>query len=58
MAAPKAITFDCYGTIIDWDKGVQKQFQKILDKYSITGISPVQLQVTWEGHHTRRIQAL
>lgn len=49
MAAPKAITFDCYGTIIDWDKGVQQQFKKILDKYNITGVSPVQLQVTWEG---------
>ncbi|MEE9186606.1 MAG: haloacid dehalogenase type II [Bacteroidota bacterium] len=30
MLRPKAITFDCYGTLIDWETGIKGVLQKIL----------------------------
>jgi len=27
---PKAITFDCYGTLIDWEAGIKRVFGEIL----------------------------
>ena len=36
---PKAISFDIYGTIIDWDGGTVDWYNKIFEKYKITGVS-------------------
>ncbi len=30
---PKFITFDCYGTLIQWDQGLQKAVKEILARY-------------------------
>ena len=30
IALPKAITFDCYGTLIDWESGIQQFFAERL----------------------------
>jgi len=30
MSSPTAITFDCYGTLIDWEKGIKRSSQRIL----------------------------
>ena len=30
MAAPEVITFDCYGTLIDWENGIRNAFHKAI----------------------------
>ena len=32
----KAITFDCYGTVIDWEFGITQSLQPILKKHNVT----------------------
>ncbi len=32
MAHPGVITFDCYGTLIDWETGIRNAFRKALEK--------------------------
>ena len=27
--APRSATFDCYGTLIDWNLGIRTQFERI-----------------------------
>ena len=44
MALPKDVkfvTFDCYGTLIDWESGVYDAFQKEADRdgFTIDGTS-------------------
>lgn len=50
MKAPKAITFDCFGTLIDWEGEVQHFFNSTLQKYGInlTYDECVALQRRWE----------
>lgn len=43
MAAPKAISFDCYGTIIDWEGEIEKYFKKFLESKGIDTINPKEL---------------
>ncbi len=31
ITLPKAITFDCYGTLIDWERGIQRFFAESMD---------------------------
>lgn len=45
---PKAITFDVYGTLIDWEGEIRDFFAKFLDKKGITNITPYQAQQQWE----------
>ena len=45
---PKAISFDIYGTIIDWDGGTIEWYQNFLDKYNITHVSAVEIESAWE----------
>ncbi|QQK79581.1 HAD-IA family hydrolase [Salicibibacter cibi] len=56
MAIPKAITFDCYGTIIDWDRAVQHYFKNILSQYDINEADVVALQKHWESIQFTYIQ--
>lgn len=49
MMIPKAITFDCYGTLIDWEKGVQNFFGDILSRHGISNVDVVALQRHWEN---------
>jgi len=30
-AAVRALTFDCYGTLIDWDAGIRAYLRRLLD---------------------------
>jgi 2-haloacid dehalogenase len=48
ITLPKAITFDCYGTLIDWERGIQQFFAKLLATHNIEGIDPRALQHKWE----------
>lgn len=42
----KIITFDCYGTLIDWDKGIEQFFRDIFPKREIVELEL--LQKKWE----------
>jgi 2-haloacid dehalogenase len=48
LALPKAITFDCYGTLIDWESAIQQFFAKSLDSKGYSGVDPLTLQAEWE----------
>lgn len=48
----KYITFDCYGTLIDWEGGIRKAVKKLADKYgfniNLEGISDKYIKVELE----------
>ena len=48
VALPKAITFDCYGTLIDWESAIQQFFAQRLAAHNIEGIDTRALQRQWE----------
>jgi 2-haloalkanoic acid dehalogenase type II len=48
ITLPKAITFDCYGTLIDWESGIQQFFADRLAAHNIEGMDPRELQHKWE----------
>jgi len=56
ITLPKAITFDCYGTLIDWEKGIQEFFAESLDMKGLGYVSPRTLQEDWEEIQFRYIQ--
>ena len=56
ITLPKAITFDCYGTLIDWEKGIQQFFAESLDMKGLGYVSPRTLQEEWEEIQFRYIQ--
>lgn len=56
MAAPKAITFDCYGTLIDWESEIQKFFKDILKRNGVENADVVALQRHWENVQFEYIQ--
>jgi 2-haloacid dehalogenase len=45
---PKAITFDCYGTLIDWESEIQQFFTRSLASKGVTSLDPLALQAEWE----------
>ena len=48
ITLPKAITFDCYGTLIDWESAVQQFFAQRLAAHDIEGVDARALQHRWE----------
>ncbi|HLX57950.1 MAG TPA: haloacid dehalogenase type II [Ktedonobacteraceae bacterium] len=48
ITLPKAITFDCYGTLIDWEGAVQQFFAGRLAAHNIENIDARELQRRWE----------
>ncbi|WP_269410334.1 HAD family hydrolase [Lentibacillus daqui] len=49
MTWPKAITFDCYGTLIDWEGEIQMIFKEILERNGVKNVDVVALQRHWEN---------
>ena len=45
---PKAISFDIYGTIIDWEGGTIEWYQRFMDKHTITHVSAAEIESAWE----------
>lgn len=45
---PKAITFDCYGTLIDWEGEIQRFFSERLAQKHVENVDTRQLQRRWE----------
>ncbi|OLQ51221.1 haloacid dehalogenase, type II [Bacillus licheniformis] len=56
MAAPKAVTFDNFGTIIDWEGEIQKFFKKVLERNGIFDADVKKLQRHWENRQFDYIQ--
>src|SRR5438874_2728506 len=48
LTLPKAITFDCYGTLIDWESAIQQFFAESLDSKGFGNVDPLTLQAEWE----------
>ena len=48
ITLPKAITFDCYGTLIDWESAVQQFFAQRLAAHDIEDLDARALQHRWE----------
>ena len=48
ITVPKAITFDCYGTLIDWEGEIQRFFKQRLAAKSVEGVDTRALQRYWE----------
>jgi 2-haloalkanoic acid dehalogenase type II len=53
---PKAITFDCYGTLIDWEREIQRFFAQRLASKQIEGVDVQALQRHWEATQFQYIQ--
>ncbi len=53
---PKAITFDCYGTLVDWEAEIQRFFAESLDSKGYGNVDPQTLQEEWEEIQFRYIQ--
>ena len=48
ITLPKAMTFDCYGTLLDWESGIQHFFAQLLAAHHLQGLDPRVLQQHWE----------
>jgi 2-haloalkanoic acid dehalogenase type II len=48
ITLPKAITFDCYGTLIDWERAIQQFFAESLNSKRYGDVDPLTLQAEWE----------
>jgi 2-haloacid dehalogenase len=47
--AIRAITFDCYGTLVDWETGIREWAQRTLSKKGAS-ITPDEFYQRWEAH--------
>jgi 2-haloacid dehalogenase len=56
ITLPKAITFDCYGTLIDWESEIQQFFAQRLALKQVEGIDTSALQTRWEEIQFSSIQ--
>jgi 2-haloacid dehalogenase len=56
ITLPKAITFDCYGTLIDWEAEIQQFFAQLLAAKGVEGIDTKALQAQWEEIQFHYIQ--
>ena len=50
---PKWLTFDCYGTLIQWDEGLIAAVSEILARNSITRIDPAAFLAVFDRHEHR-----
>ena len=56
LTLPKAITFDCYGTLIDWERAIQQFFAESMDSKGYGNVDPRTLQTEWEEIQFHYIQ--
>ena len=47
---PKWLTFDCYGTLIQWDEGLIEAVARILRRHGAAGIDPQAVMHAYDGH--------
>jgi len=56
MKLPKAIVFDCFGTIIDWESDIAAFFGSILERQGVKNADTRELQHWWEDRQFEYIQ--
>jgi 2-haloacid dehalogenase len=56
ITLPKAITFDCYGTLIDWEGEIQRFFAQRIAAKHVEGVDVRALQRYWEAVQFEYIQ--
>src|SRR4051794_8964578 len=49
-AKPEWLTFDCYGTLIQWDEGLLAAVDRILSRQSGAGVDAATLVRTYDEH--------
>jgi len=47
---PQWLSFDCYGTLIQWDEGLQAAVRRILERKKAGGIAPERLIEVYDRH--------
>lgn len=47
---PDWLTFDCYGTLIQWDEGLLDAVQRILARHGIESVAPETLIAVYDAH--------
>ncbi len=47
---PDWLTFDCYGTLIQWDEGLLAAVARILDGKALPGVDPRKLIAIYDEH--------
>ena len=52
----EVLTFDCYGTLIDWESAIRRFFAESMDSKGLGYVSPQTLQEEWEEIQFRYIQ--
>jgi 2-haloalkanoic acid dehalogenase type II len=45
----RAITFDCYGTLVDWEAGIHRYAARLLERKR-AGVPPEEFYERWEAH--------
>lgn len=56
ITLPKAVTFDCYGTLIDWEGEIQRFFAQLLAAKHVEGVDARTLHHHWEAVQFEYIQ--
>lgn len=58
LPLPRVLSFDCYGTLVDWEAGVREVLADILSRKRehAGSISPEQIRHRWEGFQLHLIQ--
>jgi len=46
----RAITFDCYGTLVDWEAGIRGFAAKLLAAKGVDSVTPEDFMRRWEDH--------
>ena len=58
MAAPeiKALTFDVFGTVVDWRSSVAREAETFFAEHGVKGIDPVEFAVEWRKLYNPSMQ--
>src|SRR4051812_25806028 len=51
---PRWLSFDCYGTLIDWESGVRRAFREIA---RVASEDEEEIYHSWESLHCKKIQS-
>ncbi|MFI5341632.1 MAG: haloacid dehalogenase type II [Candidatus Methylomirabilales bacterium] len=49
-ARPVWLTFDCYGTLIQWDEGLLAAVRRILERHGASGVDPATVMHVYDKH--------
>lgn len=50
---PKVVTFDCYGTLVQWRERFRESIGSVLDEHGRSDVEPFQVLTTFSKHSSR-----